>query len=51
MKKVAVVGTDSGTVIGYQLAHAGYIVDIYESRDHIGGNCYLQKDKTGVMVT
>ncbi len=52
MKKVAVVGAGfSGTVIGYQLAHAGYIVDIFESRDHIGGNCYSEKDsETGVMV-
>jgi len=33
------------------LAHAGYEVDIFEARDHIGGNCYTERDSaTGVMV-
>ena len=52
MKKIAVVGAGfSGAVIGYQLAHAGYKVDIFEARDHIGGNCYSERDsETGVMV-
>ena len=52
MKKIAVVGAGfSGAVIGYQLAHAGYKVDVFEARDHIGGNCYSEKDsETGVMV-
>jgi len=52
VKKIAVVGAGfSGAVIGYQLAHAGYKVDMFEARDHIGGNCYSERDsETGVMV-
>ena len=52
VKKIAVAGAGfSGAVIGYQLAHAGYEVDIFEARDHIGGNCFSERDsKTGVMV-
>ena len=52
MKKIAVVGAGfSGAVIGYQLAHAGYKVDVFEARNHIGGNCYSERDsETGVMI-
>jgi len=38
-------------VIANQLAQAGYTVDVFESRPHIAGNCYSERDaETGVMV-
>lgn len=40
-KSVKVVGCGlSGIVSAVCLAHKGYTVDIYETRSHIGGNCY-----------
>ncbi|MBW8899866.1 MAG: UDP-galactopyranose mutase [Massilia sp.] len=51
-KNIAIVGAGfSGAVIANQLAHAGYNVEIFESRDHIAGNCHSERDEeTGVMV-
>lgn len=41
----------SGAVIGRSLAEAGYKVRIIDTRAHIGGNCYTERDsETGVMV-
>lgn len=41
----------SGAVIGRSLADAGYKVRIIDTRAHIGGNCYTERDsETGVMV-
>ena len=41
----------SGAVIGRKLAEQGHEVTLVESRDHIGGNCYTERDSdTGVMV-
>lgn len=52
MKTIAVVGAGfSGAVIANSLANAGYHVKLFDSRDHIGGNCYTARDdKTGIMV-
>jgi UDP-galactopyranose mutase len=52
MKRVAVVGAGfSGAVIAHQLAKAGYQVDVFESRNHVGGNSHTERDEaTGVMV-
>ncbi|MCB1198723.1 MAG: UDP-galactopyranose mutase [Deltaproteobacteria bacterium] len=53
MKKIGVIGSGfSGCIIANELAKTGkYIIDIYEARHHIGGNCYTEKDpETGVMV-
>lgn len=52
MKKVAVVGAGfSGAVIAHRLACAGHEVEVFDSRDHLAGNCYSQRDSsTGVMV-
>ena len=52
MKKIAGVGAGfSGAVIGYQLTIAGYKVDVFEARNHIGGNCYSERDpETGVIA-
>ncbi|QJE02277.1 UDP-galactopyranose mutase [Massilia forsythiae] len=51
-KNVAIVGAGfSGAVIANQLAHAGYKVDVFESRPHIAGNCHSERDsETGVML-
>lgn len=50
--KVLIVGAGfSGAVIGRELAEVGHKVDIIDSRNHIGGNCYTERDaKTNVMV-
>lgn len=52
LEKIAVVGAGfSGAVIAYELGRKGLCVDVYESRDHLGGNCYSYRDAaTGVMV-
>lgn len=52
MKRILVVGAGlSGSVIAHELANSGYNVDIFEARDHIGGNCYTYKDdKTNIEV-
>lgn len=49
---VAVVGAGfTGAVIAQQLAAAGVQVSVFESRNHIGGNCYTERDeKTNVML-
>ncbi|MBD3785395.1 MAG: UDP-galactopyranose mutase [Sphingomonadales bacterium] len=50
--KVLMVGAGlSCAVIGRKLAEAGMAVTIIDSRSHIGGNCYTERDAdTGVMV-
>ncbi len=53
MKKIAIAGAGfSGAVIARELALTGkYIVDVFESRDHVAGNCHSERDpETGVMV-
>jgi UDP-galactopyranose mutase len=51
-KNIAIVGAGlSGAVIAQQLAERGCRVSIYESRNHIGGNCFTERDsKTNVML-
>jgi len=50
-KNIAVVGAGfSGAVIANELANAGFKVSVFESRDHIGGNCYTERHSTGVMI-
>ena len=50
--KVLMVGAGlSCAVIGRKLAEAGMAVTIIDSRSHVGGNCYTERDSdTGVMV-
>lgn len=52
MKKIACIGAGfSGAVIARILADAGYHVDVFDSRDHVAGNCHTYRDSnTGVMV-
>ena len=51
-KNIAIVGAGfSGAVIANQLAKEGYTVEVFESRPHVAGNCYSERDsETGVMV-
>lgn len=52
LQKIAVVGAGfSGAVIAYQLARAGYVIDVFDGRPHLAGNCHSERDaETGVMV-
>ena len=52
VKRIAVVGAGfSGAVIAYELARAGFMLDVYDARPHVAGNCYTERDaETGVMV-
>ncbi len=49
---IAVVGAGlSGAVIGRLLAEAGHSVEVFDTRDHVAGNCHTERDpQTGVMV-
>ncbi|HEX8047073.1 NAD(P)-binding protein, partial [Rhizobium sp.] len=51
-KKIAVVGAGlSGAVIGRELAMAGHEIDVFDTRNHIAGNCHTERDPaTRVMV-
>lgn len=51
-RPVLIVGAGlSGAVMGRELAEAGWKVRIIDSRPHIGGNCYTERDsETGVMI-
>jgi len=50
--RVAVAGAGfSGAVIANSLANAGYSIDVFEERSHIGGNCFTYRDsETDVLV-
>lgn len=50
--KFSIVGAGfTGAVLAHKLAKAGHIVYIFESRNHLAGNCYSERDeKTGVMM-
>ncbi len=51
-KPFAVVGAGfSGAIIANELAKIGHTVNVFETRPHIGGNCYTERDKdTDVML-
>ncbi|MGA1418674.1 MAG: UDP-galactopyranose/dTDP-fucopyranose mutase family protein [Ilumatobacteraceae bacterium] len=49
--RVAVVGAGfSGAVVARELAEAGHLIEVFESRDHVAGNCHTVRHDTGVMV-
>jgi UDP-galactopyranose mutase len=52
MKRIAIVGAGlSGAVIAHELAQSAFIIDVFESRAHIAGNCHTERDpQTGVLV-
>ncbi len=46
MAKIAVVGAGfSGAVIARELANSGITIDLFESRDHVAGNCHTKRDE------
>ncbi len=50
--KIGIAGSGfSGAVVGNELAKRGHKIYIFESRNHIGGNCYVERDPdTNIMV-
>ena len=41
----------SGAVVAREMARAGHSVTVFESRDHVGGNCHTFRDEaSGVLV-
>lgn len=52
VQKIGIVGAGfSGAVIAHRLATSGYQVEVFDSRPHVAGNCYSERDpETGVMV-
>jgi UDP-galactopyranose mutase len=50
--KIAVVGAGlSGAVISRELANAGHECEVFDTRNHIAGNCHSERDmNTGVML-
>ena len=50
--KIAVVGAGfSGAVVAHELAKDGHQISVFETRSHIGGNCFTKRDNdTGVLV-
>ncbi len=40
----------SGAVIARELVDAGHTCVVFDTRDHVGGNCYTERHETGVMV-
>lgn len=51
-KSILIVGAGlTGAVIARELAEAGHGIRIIESRSHIAGNCYSERDaRTGIMI-
>ena len=50
--KFSIVGAGfTGAVLAHELAQAGHQIDVFESRAHIAGNCYSERDNdTGIMI-
>ena len=50
--RFAVVGAGfSGAVVAQELAKAGHEIEVFESRGHVAGNCYSERDsRTGISV-
>lgn len=52
MSIIAVVGAGfSGSVIARELAQRGYVVEVFDDRSHVAGNCHTERDPiSGVMI-
>ncbi len=49
--KILIVGAGlSGCVLAERFASEGHNVELYEKRNHIGGNCYDFVDEAGILV-
>lgn len=50
-RSFAIVGAGfSGAVVARELAEAGHRVEVFDTRDHVAGNCHTKRHETGVMV-
>jgi len=51
---VAIIGIAgagfSGAVIARALAEAGHQVQVFDTRDHVAGNCHTERSESGVLV-
>ena len=52
MNDIAIVGAGfSGAVIAHELAKLGHRLQVFDTRNHVAGNCHTERDaETGVMV-
>lgn len=52
MADIGIAGAGfSGAVIARELAEAGHRIAVFDTRDHVGGNCYTERDAASdVMV-
>lgn len=51
MATIGIAGAGfSGAVIARELAEAGHDCRVFDTRDHVGGNCYTERHETGVLV-
>lgn len=49
--RFAIVGAGfSGSVVARELAEVGHSVTVFDTRDHVAGNCHTARHETGVMV-
>ena len=51
MAEIGIAGAGfSGAVIGRELAEAGHRVTVFDTRDHIAGNCHTQRDEASDVM-
>lgn len=51
MATIGIAGAGfSGAVIARELAEAGHVCHVFDTRDHVGGNCFTERHETGVLV-
>ena len=49
--RFAIVGAGfSGAVVARELVEVGHTADVFDTRDHVAGNCHTARHETGVMV-
>tara|TARA_X000000950_G_scaffold108141_1_gene136225 strand:+ start:287 stop:1432 length:1146 start_codon:yes stop_codon:yes gene_type:complete len=50
--KIGIVGAGfTGSVLAHKLSKAGHNITVYESRDHLAGNCHTERDQsTGILI-
>lgn len=50
-RSFAIVGAGfSGAVVARQLAEAGHTATVFDTRNHVAGNCFTKRHESGVMV-